>query len=297
MTPPCNQDTRGSELVAEYGLEISGESILITGVSPESLGENFAKQVTIAKPAVFIIAGHPISKLHDVVNVLGTAHPDIKIKPLVLNLLSFTDVRKPAENVISLTDVPHIDILINNAGIMAFPYKQTEDGFESQFQTNHLNHFLLTNLAMEKVLSSKAPRAIIVSSGVHRVDHIRWADHNSNEGKNSQRWPTYGQSKTAHTLMTVAFADKLGSRASFPSLCVRVCLCPGVSHTNLSAHGIHDQASFCVDLTQKDNSYFTKWLWGMAAMTSRTWIKVLRRIFMRARSAAGLVMSMCEELF
>ncbi|EIT76353.1 dehydrogenase [Aspergillus oryzae 100-8] len=239
-----------SELVRHYAPQIAGKIILITGVSPGSLGESFVKQVAVAQPAMFILASRSTSKMQNFIDELGTAYPSIKVKPLYLNLLSFADVRKAAETVNSWTDVPHIDVLVNNAGIMAVPYNLTEDGFESQFQTNHLSHFLFTNLLMGKILASKTPRIVVVSSGVHRVGHIRWSDPNFNGGKYYQRWLGYGQSKTANALMGVSLAEKLGYRGLlvFP-------ICPGVSLTNLAAHGSADLAAFSADLTDMDNIY------------------------------------------
>ncbi|KAF7589537.1 hypothetical protein BBP40_004202 [Aspergillus hancockii] len=170
---------------------------------------------------------------------LQTTHLDIQVKLLALNLLSVADVREAANFVNSWAELPHIDVLVNNAGIMAVPYNKAQDGFESQLQTNHLSHFLFTNLVMRKVLVSKAPRVVTVSSGVHRVGHIRWSDYNFNDGRHYQRWLSYGQSKTANALMGLALTERLDTRGllSFP-------MCPGVCYTNLSAHGIDDQASF-----------------------------------------------------
>lgn len=261
MAPSLNRETRASELAVRYAPQITGKTILITGVSPASLGESFVKQVAVAKPATFILAGRSISKMQGLIDELMVTHPEILVKPLALNLLSFADVRKAAEDVNSWADVPHIDVLVDNAGIMAVPYQKTEDGFERQFQTNHLSHFLFTNLIMEKILASKAPRVVIVSSGVHRVGNIRWSDYNFNEGKNYQRWLAYGQSKTANALMGLALAEKLGSRGllAFP-------LCPGTCYTNLSAHGSDDLVSFAADLTEMDSVYGNKWLWGMAEL-------------------------------
>lgn len=261
MAPSCNRDTRASELVPFYAPQIAGKTILITGVSPGSLGESFVRQAAVAKPAIFILAGRSIPKIQGLIDEINSTQPEIKVKPLVLNLLSFADVRKAAETVNSWGDVPHIDVLINNAGIMAVPYNLTEDGFEAQFQTNHLSHFLFANLIMEKILASKYRRVVIVSSGVHRVGHIRWSDYNFNQGQNYQRWLAYGQSKTANALMALALAERLGSQGV-----LAFSMCPGVSYTNLSAHGMDDQTSFAADLTKMDNIYGNKWLWGMADM-------------------------------
>ena len=261
MAPTCNEETRASDLVRHYGPQISGKTILVTGVSPGGLGDSFVKQVAVAHPATFILAGRSIPKMQGLIDELSNTNPRIKVKPLALNLLSFADVRKAAETVNSWSDVPNIDVLVNNAGIMAVPYKLTEDGFESQFQTNHLSHFLFTNLIMGKILASPAPRVVLVSSGVHRVGHIRWSDYNFNEGKTYQRWLSYGQSKTANALMGLALAERLGSRGllAFP-------LCPGVSPTNLSAHGKDDFVAFAADLTEMDSIYGNKWFAGMGEL-------------------------------
>ncbi|RYP77762.1 hypothetical protein DL769_003328 [Monosporascus sp. CRB-8-3] len=261
MAPSWNRDTRASELVPYYAPQIAGKTILVTGVSTGGLGERFVKQIAVANPSILILAGRSTSKIRVVIDELGAAHPEIKVKALALNLLSLADVRKAAETLNSWADIPHVDVLVNNAGIMAVPYSKTEDGFESQFQTNHLSHFLFTNLIMGKILASKGPRVVTVSSGVHRVGHIRWSDYNFNDGKHYQRWLSYGQSKTANALMGLSLAEKLGTRGllSFP-------MCPGTSITNLSAHGANDFASFAADLTQMDNIYGNKWCWGMAEM-------------------------------
>lgn len=265
MAPTFNFETKASELVTHYAAQIAGKIIVVTGASPGSLGESFAKQLATGKPAVLILAGRSASKMQSIIDELKSTHPTVTVKPLALNLLSFAGVRKAAETVNSWADVPHVDVLVNNAGIMAVPYQLTEDGFESQFQTNHLSHFLFTNLIMGKILASAAPRVVFVSSGVHRIGHIRWTDYNFNDGKHYQRWLAYGQSNTANALTALALAERLGSRGI-----LSFALCPGVILTNLAAHGLDDQASFAADLTSMDNVYGNKWLWGMAEMKYKT---------------------------
>ncbi|KAK2605603.1 hypothetical protein N8I77_008429 [Diaporthe amygdali] len=138
MAPSYNSESKASELVAHYASEIAGKIILITGASAGSLGESFVKQIAIGKPAILILAGRSVSKMQGLIDELNATHPTVNVKPLPLNLLSFTDVRKAADTLKSWADVPQIDILINNAGIMAVRYRLTEDGCETQFQTNHL---------------------------------------------------------------------------------------------------------------------------------------------------------------
>jgi NAD(P)-dependent dehydrogenase (short-subunit alcohol dehydrogenase family) len=262
MAPVYNKETRASDLVAHYANRIAGKTILITGVSAGGLGNSFVQQVAVAKPAVFILAGRSSAKQQDLVSELAIKHPMIKVKTLVMDLMSFASVRKAADTVNSWDDVPHIDILVNNAGIMAVPFQLTEDSFESQFQTNHLSHFLLTNLIMDKVLASPStPRVVTVSSGVHRVGHIRWTDHSFDEGRHYQRWLAYGQSKTANALFGLELAARHGRRGL-----LSFALCPGVSMTNLSAHGADDLGAFAADLTEMDKLYGNKWMWGMEDM-------------------------------
>jgi NAD(P)-dependent dehydrogenase (short-subunit alcohol dehydrogenase family) len=96
------------------------------------------------------------------------------MRVLKLHLASLAAVRQAAETVKSWTEVPHIDVVVNNVGSMGTPFMLTADGFESQFGTNHLGHFLFTNLIMGKILASKPPRVLNITSDSHRLNLIRW---------------------------------------------------------------------------------------------------------------------------
>jgi NAD(P)-dependent dehydrogenase (short-subunit alcohol dehydrogenase family) len=99
-----------------------------------------------------------------------------------------------------------IDVLINNAGVMALPETRTADGFEMQFGTNHLGHFALTNL----LLPSVRERVVNVASGAHRMGKIDFDDLNWRTRKYS-RWPAYGQSKLANLLFTLELKKRLAA--------------------------------------------------------------------------------------
>ncbi|KAK7424113.1 hypothetical protein QQX98_000723 [Neonectria punicea] len=255
MAPKFEQTTRASELVPYYAKKIAGKTIIITGVSSGSLGESFVKEASIGNPATFILAGRSPSKFQSLVDHLASAHPNIAVKSLALDLTSLANVRKAAETVNSWSDVSHIDVLVNNAGIMAVPYRLTQDGFESQLQTNHLGHFLFTNLIMGKILASKAPRVVIISSMGHRHGHIRWADYNFSDGKLYDKWTAYGQSKTANGLTAVALAEKLGSKGL-----VSFSVCPGSVGTNLAAHEADNMAGFVKDFQAADARVGARWM-------------------------------------
>ncbi|OLN96230.1 Short-chain dehydrogenase TIC 32, chloroplastic 4 [Colletotrichum chlorophyti] len=259
MAPTFDQNTKASELVSLYTPHIAGKTILVTGVSPNSIGDSFVKQVAVAKPAIYILAGRSPSKSKPLVDELAATYPEIKVKSLVIDLTSFTSVRKAAEEVNSWADVPHVDLVLNNAGIMAVPYRLTEDGFESQFQTNHLSHFLLTNLIMPKILVAEQPRIVNVSSGGHRFGHMRWTDYNFNEGKHYERWSAYGQSKTANSLFSIALAERLGGSGRG---LLAFSLCPGYVPTNLAAHREQDFEAFVEDMRRTDVAMGNKYMWG-----------------------------------
>ncbi|KAJ3956836.1 hypothetical protein N0V92_006620 [Colletotrichum tropicale] len=212
MASQLSKDTNGSDLVTAYTDHIKGKAILVTGVSPGGLGATFAETVAAASPATLILAGRNTTKVQQTADAITAANPSVTIKTLELDLGSFRNVRKAAETVNKWEDVPHIDVLVNNAGIMAVPFSLTEDGFESQFGTNHLGPFLFTNLIMGKVLAAAEPRVVTVSSDGHRLGHIRWSDYNFNNGKHYNQWHAYGQSKTANCLMAISLAEKLGSK-------------------------------------------------------------------------------------
>lgn len=175
---PYDTNTTAPELVTDYTPFIKGKTILLTGVSPGSLGDFYIQSIAKAEPACLILAGrHPI-ELDQCAQEIQTPSSYIKIKTLEIDLSSLSSVRRAAAQVISWDDVPAIDVLVNNAGIMAVDYRLSVDGFESHFATNHLGPFLFTNLIMKKICKSKNPRVVIVASDGHRLSPIRFHDYN-----------------------------------------------------------------------------------------------------------------------
>jgi NAD(P)-dependent dehydrogenase (short-subunit alcohol dehydrogenase family) len=121
-----------------------------------------------------------------------------------------------------------VDVLINNAGVMAIPERRTVDGFEMQFATNHLGHFALTNLLLPYVTD----RVVTVSSSAHRMGRIV-IDDLSWERRRYRAWAAYGQSKLANLLFTLELTRRLTAAGS-P---VRAYAAhPGYAATNLQAH-------------------------------------------------------------
>ncbi|RGP59464.1 oxidoreductase [Fusarium longipes] len=209
---PHSASTTANELVNEYADIIKGKTILTTGVTPNSLGGTFIQETASKSPELLILAGRSASKLQEFAEAIAKDYPNVKTRNLVIDLSSLASVRKAAEEVNSWEDVPNIDVLVNNAGIMGVPYAKTVDGFESQFAICHLGHFLLTNLIMDKILASKAPRVVNVASNGHSLGPVRFADPHFSNGETYHNWAAYGQAKTANVLFSVSLAQKLGAR-------------------------------------------------------------------------------------
>jgi NAD(P)-dependent dehydrogenase (short-subunit alcohol dehydrogenase family) len=121
-----------------------------------------------------------------------------------------------------------LDLLVNNAGVMALPYATTADGFETQFGVNHLGHFALTGLLLPTLLATPGARVVTVSSTMHSVANIDITDLNSE--RRYRRWIAYARSKTANLLFTHELARRLAAHGSDA---VAAAAHPGYAATNL----------------------------------------------------------------
>ncbi|MGW1077046.1 oxidoreductase [Streptomyces sp. NPDC002537] len=126
-----------------------------------------------------------------------------------------------------------LDLLINNAGVMALPERRTVDGFEMQFGTNHLGHFALTGLLLERLRAAgRGARVVSVSSGLHFLGTVDPRDPNMEH--RYRRWPAYGRSKSANLL----FVHELSRRLTAAGLpVVAAAAHPGYAATNLQTAG------------------------------------------------------------
>jgi NAD(P)-dependent dehydrogenase (short-subunit alcohol dehydrogenase family) len=155
------------------------------------------------------------------------AVPGAEVELVALDLASLASVESAAGLVRDRIDT--LDLLVNNAGVMATPRLSTADGFEMQLGTNHLGHFALTGRLMPLLLAAADPRVVVVSSGAHRMGSINFEDLQSS--RSYSRWGAYGQSKLANLL----FAGELGRR--YPRLVVAAAH-PGYAATHLqNGHG------------------------------------------------------------
>jgi len=144
-----------------------------------------------------------------------------------LDLSSLASVRQFSAKV--LEEEPRIDILINNAGVMMCPYSKTADGFEMQFGTNHLGHFLLTNLLLDRIKEAPSARILNITSLAYYFGKMNFDDLNSEQSY--EKIHAYKQSKIANILFTRSLAKRLEGTNVTAN-----CLRPGAVKSNLHRH-------------------------------------------------------------
>ncbi|KAF7563911.1 hypothetical protein G7046_g199 [Stylonectria norvegica] len=249
-----NYETTAEEIAKDLKSRITGQTILVTGASPGGLGAIFATTVAKYGPAGIILATRDVSKAEATAKDIAEIAPAVRTWAVTLDLASQEQTKKAVEEINSLGQ--HIDVIVNNAGIMATPYSKTVDGIESQFGTNHIGHFLLTNLLLAKLLGKGKPvRVVNVSSNGFRFGGPRFEDWNFDDGKTYNRWVSYGQSKSANMLFSVALANKLGGKGL-----TSVSLHPGVIYTGL---GKHLQMEDFGEFVEIDHTLGYKSLWEL----------------------------------
>ena len=125
-----------------------------------------------------------------------------------------------------------LDLLVNNAGVMGTPYRQTADGFELQMATNHLGHFALTGLLLNRIVTTERSRVVTVSSHMHRLGRLDLDDVAHSTPHNP--WVTYGTSKLANLLFTRELSRRLaGEGLATMALAAH----PGWAQSNLAGNG------------------------------------------------------------
>ena len=142
-------------------------------------------------------------------------NPSVKVTFVPVSLDDFDSVRAAASTIDA--SISKLDILINNAGIMAIKdFTTNKNGIEIQFATNHLGHFLFTKLLMPKILAAgPGTRIINLTSLGHKISPVRFEDYNFKNGAEYDDWSGYGQAKTANVLFSLSLANKLRDHGIF----------------------------------------------------------------------------------
>jgi NAD(P)-dependent dehydrogenase (short-subunit alcohol dehydrogenase family) len=177
--PLYNSETTAEGISSDCSATIKNKVILITGVSPGGLGATFALAIAKHSPGILILAARDTTKAEQAAQAIAEAAPSVHTRVLALDLGSQAQIREAAKEVNGYEE--KIDVLVNNAGIMAGPYRLTADGIESQFGINHIGHFLFTNLIIGKLMSTdgnQPSRVVNVSSDGYRLSPVRFDDWN-----------------------------------------------------------------------------------------------------------------------
>ncbi|QBJ97306.1 SDR family NAD(P)-dependent oxidoreductase [Rhodococcus sp. ABRD24] len=192
-----------------------GRTFVVTGAN-SGLGAEAAKALAKAGAHV-VLACRDVGKGRAVAADLGS---NVEVRRL--DLADLSSVREFADSVDGL------DVLVNNAGVMAVPLRRTADGFEMQIGTNHLGHFALTGLLLGRIRD----RVVTMSSTMHKIGTIDLDDLNW-ERRPYKRWPAYGQSKLANLLFTYELQRRLAATGSKVKALASH---PGYAATNLQSH-------------------------------------------------------------
>jgi NAD(P)-dependent dehydrogenase (short-subunit alcohol dehydrogenase family) len=205
----------------------SGRVAVVTGAN-SGLGLITARELARAGATVVVAARE--GKANAALGEIAGAVPEAKVEPRELDLADLASVRAFAERVAA--EHPRLDLLVNNAGVMMPPRAETADGFELQFGTNHLGHFALTGLLLDRLAAADAARAVTLSSIEHKPGRLDFDDLQC-ERSYSPRG-AYQQSKFANAV----FGLELDRRLREAQLPVSSVLAhPGYSATNLQLSG------------------------------------------------------------
>ena len=208
---------------------LEGKTILVTGAN-SGLGLE-STRLLASRGAEVIMACRNQAKGQQALDLIKKEFPSANLTLMSLDLADQQSVKEFAEDF--KRRYTKLDILMNNAGLMAPPLSRTKDGFEMQFGTNHLGHFALTGLLLDLLEKADAPRIVTVSSMAHKWGNIYF--NNLNADKGYHRWRFYGQSKLANLMFTRELHRRLSARGSrIKAIAVH----PGYSDTNLQSDTI-----------------------------------------------------------
>jgi NAD(P)-dependent dehydrogenase (short-subunit alcohol dehydrogenase family) len=218
--------------------DLSGKTVVVTGGN-SGIGYEAALQFA-RKKARTILACRSLDKANVAAAQIVASNPGALVEVMELDLSSLASIR-------SFADAFHkshqtLELLVNNAGVMALPYRKTVDGFEMQFGTNHLGHFALTGLLLDVLLAAQSARVVNVSSGAHRMGRIRFDDLQWE--RSYYKWFAYGQSKLANLLFTLELQRRID--AAHAKLLTTACH-PGYAATNLQAAGARMKGSSAME--------------------------------------------------
>ena len=226
------------------GVDLHGKIAVVTGAST-GLGLETARALAAAGAHV-VLAARNAERTGAAADVIRERVPSAELEVGSLDLTSLDDVRRFAAWYLEGHDALHL--LVNNAGVMYTPFERTADGFEMQFGTNHVGHFLLTCLLAPALLADPPARVVNLSSGGHVGSDIAWDDPNF-EHRDYDKFAAYGQSKTANILFSVELDRRLGDRGVHA-----YAVHPGMISTELGRYMTKDDFAALMERAKRGSS-------------------------------------------
>ncbi|KAF8314945.1 NAD(P)-binding protein [Clavulina sp. PMI_390] len=210
-----NFDSNSDQVVEALSQYIKGKNIIVSGATWGGLGSKVARAA--AKYANLVIIGCRTEKsFKETIAHIHEESPQAGLRGLIMDFGTFDGARQAAATVNAYPEPIHV--FISNAGIMAAPFSQTPDGFESHLAINHLAPFLFTSLIFPRLVAAGTPedpaRFVNITSWGHNASPFHFDDYNFSGGKTYDRWLGYGQSKTANIL----FVNELARRTKEKSV-------------------------------------------------------------------------------
>jgi NAD(P)-dependent dehydrogenase (short-subunit alcohol dehydrogenase family) len=202
----------------------AGRTVVVTGGNT-GIGLQTAR-VLAGRGALVVLACRNLGKARQAADRIAAEDGRARTAIVHLDLASLASVREAAQEIRSR--YPRLDLLINNAGVMELPYERTQDGFELTFGTNHLGHFALTGLLLDRLLETAGSRVVTMSSQGHAAGVMNFDDLQSERGYKPAE--AYFQSKLANLLFTYELDRRL---AAAGAQTMALGAHPGVVYTDL----------------------------------------------------------------
>jgi NAD(P)-dependent dehydrogenase (short-subunit alcohol dehydrogenase family) len=244
------------------GIDLSGKVAIVTGASG-GLGAETARALA-AHGASVTLTARDTAKAEAVADTIRAAHPSARLDVRSLALDRPDDVRAFAKS--WLAEHPKLSLLLNNAGVMACPLERTAEGWEMQFATNHLGHFLLTALLVPALRAGAPARVVDTSSGGHRMSPVVFEDIHF-ERRPYDKWAAYGQAKSANVLHAVELDRRLAAHG------VRAFgVHPGMIMTELGRHlTAEDIRELQARAKQRSSSGIASWKTPQQGAATQCW--------------------------